>query len=416
MRGLIFLFACLLLAIPCGAEIIYVDEDAPGANDGSSWGDAYNYLQDALDDANSIGVPVEIRVAEGIYTPDSNSADPSGSGDRTATFQLINSVAIRGGYAGFGEPDPNARDVELYETILSGDLDGNDIDIIDINHPWDLLTEPTRGENSYHVLTGSGTNATAVLDGFTITAGNANALSFPPSPAYDRGGGVFIGDGSPSLTSCTLRENAADIQGGGIVVRYGSPTLTGCTFSRNSVRWWGGGMYNLTGSPSLTNCTFIRNSAECGGGVCNYSGDLTLTNCTFSKNSAFRGGGMDNNDGASTLINCLFSGNTAGEAGGFFNSSGGSPTLANCTFSGNSAGSGGGIYTYIGSPTLTNCILWGDVPEEIYVESSRPMITYSDIQGGWPGEGNIDADPCFADPGYWDANGTPEDANDDFWV
>ena len=153
MNGRIKLKACLIISIflfgmACSAaagRTIYVDADASGANDGSSWADAYNYLQDALADANSgdeIHVaqdaltdassalkPLEISVAEGIYTPDSNSADPGGSGDRTATFQLINGVTLKGGYAGFGEPEPNAHDVELYETILSGDLDGNDIDI-----------------------------------------------------------------------------------------------------------------------------------------------------------------------------------------------------------------------------------------------------------------------------------------------
>lgn len=82
-------------------KIVFVDADAPGANNGSSWTDAYNYLQDGLADADSAPKPIEIRVAEGIYTPDRNSAEPNGSGDRTATFQLKNGIAIKGGYAGF---------------------------------------------------------------------------------------------------------------------------------------------------------------------------------------------------------------------------------------------------------------------------------------------------------------------------
>ena len=87
----------------------------------------------------------------------------TGTGDRFATFELKNGVAIKAGYAGFGEPDPNARDTEVYETFLSGDLLGNDGTDFANNY-----------ENSYHVVTGSGTNDTAVLDGFIITAGNAN--------------------------------------------------------------------------------------------------------------------------------------------------------------------------------------------------------------------------------------------------
>ncbi|MHC4642087.1 MAG: hypothetical protein ACYS32_10615, partial [Planctomycetota bacterium] len=88
---------------------ICVDVDAVGANDGSSWENAYNFLQDALIEADSALKPVEICVAEGTYTPDSNSADPNGSGNRTATFRLIDGVTLKGGYAGFGEPNPNAR-------------------------------------------------------------------------------------------------------------------------------------------------------------------------------------------------------------------------------------------------------------------------------------------------------------------
>jgi len=101
-------------------RIIYVDAGASGANDGSSWADAYHYLQTALIVAT---VGDEVRVAEGIYQPDQGVGRP---GDRNASFQLENGVSIKGGYAGFGQPDPNARDINAYETILSGDLNGDD--------------------------------------------------------------------------------------------------------------------------------------------------------------------------------------------------------------------------------------------------------------------------------------------------
>jgi len=135
----IFLAATAAL-IACG-KTIYVDADANGLNNGSSWANAYNYLQGALADANSSAVPVEIRVAQGMYRPDESNG--VASGDRTATFQLISGVNLKGGYAGFGEPDPNARDIESYETILTGDLAGNDVDV---NDPCDLLDEPARAD------------------------------------------------------------------------------------------------------------------------------------------------------------------------------------------------------------------------------------------------------------------------------
>ena len=117
------------------AQTIYVDADANGLNNGSSWMDAYRYLQDALAAALSGD---EIWVAEGIYKPDQGVGITPG--DREATFQLKNGVTLKGGYAGLGEPDPNARDIQLYETILSGDLNGNDVDVPD---PCDLLDHLT---------------------------------------------------------------------------------------------------------------------------------------------------------------------------------------------------------------------------------------------------------------------------------
>ena len=495
----------LVTASAALGKIIYVDADATGANDGSSWADAYNSPQDALADANSAVKPVEIRVAEGIYTPDSNSADPNGTGDRTATFQLINDVALKGGYTGFGQPDPNGRDIELYETILSGDLDGNDVDV---NDPCDLETEPTRSENSYHVLTGSGTDETAILDGFIIKGGNANSLS------TWKGGGMYC-DGDPVLNNCTFILNSAADSGGGMYNSSGSnPTLTNCTFANNSA-YTGGGMQNYHSAPVLVNCTFRQNWARGGGGMDNWRSNVILTNCTFAKNSApYDGGGVCNGDSwlmltncifirnstgrrgggflnwvedyesHATLINCTFSGNSAERGGGMYNdyddiyaelinctfsnnsaeyNGGGiynfdsSLTLTNCVFSGNSAewGDGGGIYNYggiysycsdtivtgctfngnrvgryggaicaysefasMGVTLVDNCILWGDEGEICEIEYAEVAVTYSDVQGGWwrGGEGNIDVDPCFADPGYWDANNTPEDANDDFWV
>ena len=98
-------------------KIIYVDDDAFGSNDGSSWQNAYTYLQDALADANSSEKPVEIRIAQGTYKPDQGTGQTTG--DREATFMLINDITLSGGYAGILGIDPNEQDYEKYETILS---------------------------------------------------------------------------------------------------------------------------------------------------------------------------------------------------------------------------------------------------------------------------------------------------------
>jgi predicted outer membrane repeat protein len=142
---------------------------------------------------------------------------------------------------------------------------------------------------------------------------------------------------------------------------------------------------------------------KCGGGMYNYYSSPAVTNCTFSGNTAGSGGGMYNYYSSPAVTNCTFSGNSATYGGGIYSNYYGSPAVTNCTFSGNSATYGGGIYS--GSPTVTNCILWADVPSEMY--RSTPIVTYSDVQGGWIGTGNIDADPLFIrnpdpDPGSGD--------------
>jgi len=172
----------------------------------------------------------------------------------------------------------------------------------------DVGTPGDNSDNAYHVVTGGGTDASAVLHGFTVSGGNANGSSRP--------------------ASC------------------------------------GGGMYTDNGNPTLTDVTFSGNSASYGGGMFNIYGN---------------------------------------------------PTLTNVTFSGNSAGEGGGMCNYDTSPTLTNCILWGNTadsgPPQIYSSSSStPTVTYSDIQGGHAGEGNIDAAPLFVDAdGADDIVGTRDD-------
>jgi Right handed beta helix region/Chlamydia polymorphic membrane protein (Chlamydia_PMP) repeat len=511
---------------PASAQTIYVDQNATGpAQDGSTWCTAYVYLQDALSAAAASGGTVnEIRVADGTYKPDQGASQTPG--DREATFQLLNGVTIAGGYAGCGATAPNDRDLAAYETILRGDLAGNDTDV----PVADLLDEPTRAENSYHVVTGSGTNESASIDGCTITAGNANENSVihgagagmynvtgSPSVAdctflrnsaygvYFAGGGggmlnstashstvtncsfiqnsagigagmhnrgssptvvgcTFRGNsgisgagmynnegGSPTVSDCTFTENSASNVGGGMRNADNSPTVSNCAFTRNSADE-GGGMRNGRSSPLITNCTFAENSATSngggidnynngnstvinstftgntsgrrgggirsssstvtvtnstfndnvadtgGGGISNYSGSVKVTNCSFSGNAAGEGGGMYNNTSSPAVNNCVFRGNSAWYGGGMSNQYDSSPFVTNCTFSGNLAAAGGGVYNTNGSnPTLTNCILWRNTPYEVVSNLSTPTVSYSNMRGGFPGEGNVDSDPMFLD-------------------
>ena len=288
------------------SDILFVDANASGENNGSSWTDAYLCLQDALSIARANPNVREIRVAQGVYRP----AEPNAN--RAKSFLLVNGVTIKGSYAGLAHPNPNARDISKYKTILSGDLNHNDIQITD---PCDLLTEPTKQENSYHVVIAKEGDATTLLDGFIITGGNANG------PTYDNdcGGGMYKSSGIATLRDCFFTKNSA-AGAGGAMWNEGSAKLHNCTFIANLASG-GGAIENRSGSSpdttALTNCLFANNLAtDCGGAILTTCATIDCTNCTFARNSAggkafYRGGGICGDDDTyMTLTNCIFWANT----------------------------------------------------------------------------------------------------------
>jgi hypothetical protein len=317
-------------AYEAAAPTLFVDAAVSGGNgSGDSWTNAMPALSTATATALTNPTVTQIWVAKGTYKPTSSTTD------RDATFQLRNNLAIYGGFTSgqtlLTQRDPNPAS---NGTTLSGDIDNND-------------ATTGNGGNSYHVVTGSDTQSTAVLDGFTISGGNANSTA--------DGGGMFISQGSPMLTNLI--------------------------FSGNSSQSSGGGLSSSGGNPTLTNVTFSGNSAPQGGGIYYQGSFLTLTNVTFSGNSASLGGGIYYQGSLLTLTNVTFSGNSAATAGGGMLNNGGSPTLTNVTFSGNSAPTGGGFYTAGGSAKLRNCILWGDSPSEIFNSGGTLTISNSIVQG-----------------------------------
>jgi hypothetical protein len=411
--GAATLLILVVIAAAAYPKTIYVDDDAAGANNGSSWTNAYNYLQDALGDANAATKPVEIRIAAGTYKPDlGNGITP---GDRNPSFPLISQVCLKGGYAGVNEPEANARDIISYETILSGDLAGDD--------GPDFANNT---ENSYHVLTAFVTDSTAVIDGVTVTAGNANHEEWSQSI----GAGMYSYYGSTTIRNCTFIANYAGNddgggQGGAIYNRKSNPTITDCGFIRNwAVALDGGGdggaIFNRDSNPIITNCAFIANTAGTeGGAVWSSEGSIHLTNCLFSGNFARRGPGGKARGGAFYSYYCK-------------------AYLANCTFTGNAAKSpygqdaGGAIRSTDSSQlTLVNCILWANDarlgPQIALKDNDSDAIGHSLIQGGlasihldnaelnWE-SGNLDTDPCFVEAGSWYDNETPDDPTDDRWT
>ncbi|KXK11910.1 MAG: polymorphic outer membrane protein, partial [Chloroflexi bacterium OLB14] len=320
-RALFVLICTALLLTSIGttpahaAGLCYVNDDAGGSDNGTSWTDAYTDLQDAIADSCT-----EIWVAQGTYKPHTST--------RTVSFNLESGTAIYGGFAGT-ETLLSERDYKTNVTILSGDLNGDDSGFTN------------NSENTYNVVKSSGVNNTAILDGFTITGGNANGVGFP----NNIGGGMFNGSSSsPTLANLIIQGNSASSGGGGMTNDSSSPTLTNIIFSGNqtvTLGASGGGLYNRNNSsPTLTNVTLKNNTSTTGGGIYNDTSSPTLANVTFSGNTAPSGdgGGMYNYASSPTLTNVTFSGNSATNTGGIHNTSTSDITLKNVIIANNTNG------------------------------------------------------------------------------
>ncbi len=263
----------------------------------------------------------------------------------------------------------------------------------DPNDPAVVADTVIDGGGSDSVVTfKSGERNDSVLCGVTVRNGEAND-----------GGGIYCSsNSSPTISNCTISGNSASSRGGGIYCLSSSPSITNCTISGNSVNDSGGGMFCRTSSPTISNCTISGNSASSnGGGIYWYYSSPSITNCTISGNQSRNGGGILCTAYSSpSITNCTISGNSASSSGGgIYCLSSSRPSITTCTISGNSSTSGGGIYCFSSSPTIANCILWGNLSiKEICVGyGDKPTVTYSDITGGYTGKGNIDANPLFVD-------------------
>jgi hypothetical protein len=450
------LVLAILLALAAPAATcaqLYVKWDAAGANDGSSWLDAYTDLQDALVAAVAGD---QIWVAAGTYVPTT-------SGDRSAEFYLVDSVGVYGGFDGT-ETELSQRDHETHVTILSGEIGA-----------------PGPADNSRRVVAGNMVKH-AVLDGFTVTGGYGGVFG----GGIDNGGGwihyenlIVTGNSSgagggmsclgqhATLTNVSFVNNTATSGGGGLSVRLaGDPVLTGCSFTGNSTAATGGAISHTGTGLTLIDCDFDGNTASgngggvcleitatitgCifennesiggnGGGVCANAtttisdsqfrhnsaknvgggvggylyGGLTISGAVFEHNNAGNGGGLGIADITTVVTNSVFFANSAGDGGGV-GATNAALFLTNVTLHNNTASrGGGGLRNSNCSPGLTNVILWSNFApagDEIanYV-GSVPQISYSLIHnsggsgGGWDtalgtdGGNNLDGDPLYAD-------------------
>lgn len=342
----------VLLSSAGAGRTITVDDDGPAD---------FNNIQAAINDANNGDTVI---VADGIY---------SGKGNR----------------------DINAGP-EGVENVVVRSTHG----------PENCIIDGSGGYFGFHFDALNYANhkiPVVLLDGFKITNCQL-AIALHQTGQY------------PAIRNCILTGNGGGIRCG----EWNCIEISNCTIVNNT----GGIQCDLTAEPTIQNCIIANNA---GTGIYCIGARPFVTNCIVSGNkSKFFGGGFyigpDINYASEPQIhNCIVTGNKADSGGAFYITGGSNVQITNCTISGNNAGYGGAIYLDRPSyTTIKNSILWADTAnkgQEIYrVVTSILYVKYSDLQGGWTGTGNINVDPCFASPGYWDANGTPADTNDDFWV
>jgi hypothetical protein len=385
-----FFFAFTLPSL--NAQIIYVKSD--GTGNGSSWGQAKNDLRQTLKTAPKGS---QIWVAKGTYSP--TSCTTCTDADRRFSFEIPDSVAVFGGFSGT-ETALYQRNWKSNPTILSGNID----------------RDTTFKNNSFNVIFTKYVSKAMILDGFTISDGNANDTT-----GIERtvSGGGWYNDGrntgffsSPSVNNCIFQNNRAKSFGAAMINNAGfggrcESVISKCTFLNNSSGGEGGavrnmGLFNGYCAPHFSFCQFSNNHAGFAGGavfndgvsgVCN----PTFTNCRFTFNLTDTYGGAMYNIGKSgvcspTITNCLFWGNKAFSAAGIYclgsEKGNSSPRITNCVFYKNEANTCSSVYanandtTGKSAPVLLNCIIWGNLATTApYIRSieSTPFLDYSII-------------------------------------
>jgi len=287
--------------------IWFVNGNITTAGDGKAWDNtkALKKLQDAL---------AKAKDGNEVWVAGNNTYEPNSSGDRSASFQMVEGVAIYGGFAGTATA-VQRQDWTAYQTVLSGDIGT----LSDIN------------DNSYHVVKGANN---AILSGFTVRAGNA-CVAAPDVNSY--GGGIYCDGVSPTIINCVIADNNSTGRGGGMYCNSCSPVVRDCFFVDNTCLSNGGGIYNNSASTKFTNCVFSSNGSDKGGGIYNYSCLPVLINCTFVKNTANNasgGGAIYNSSADPQVTNCILWDDEGGNYDEICNADGSNPRFSYCDVEG----------------------------------------------------------------------------------
>ena len=349
-------------------------------------------------------------------------------------FALRAGLTVYGGLAGTEDPntfDLAGRNHVANATILTGDLADND-----------LPNFVNNDENCYHVVTAGGSDAASALDGFTITASNADGAG----QDY-QGGGLLNDGGQLAIGKCTFMRNWAGAGGGIANLDGGDSTIDHCTFEFNQAETSGGGVYNLDADPTLTECWFRYNTADKGAGLANDAARADVSHCVFEHNSAVHygggarnesspapsytdcafvcnvadadGGGLSDSNAGARVVDCTFATNRAAIFGGglCLSNTDRSSNVVNCQFLGNFAQYGGALVTTTGPATVANCLMIGNVGKGqagglgggggVFVYGGQPLITNSTLCANISREG--------AGAGIYGFYGAPTVANCVLW-
>ncbi len=381
-----------LLPVLLHTQTIYVDHAATGTNDGSSWGNAYMDLQDAIANAASNS---EIWIAAGTYYPSTN-------GDQDASFVLPGDISLYGGFAGT-ENAIEERDLDLHVTTLSGDY--NEDDELTISTDPLELNFSNNGENAYRIVKATGINGNILLDGLTITKGNGSSsfaarMEISSDSALD----VIIRD-CKFIQNVARRAGALRASGSGSTLV--NMTIENTVFELNEATELGSGkggavwftfVSNAQSECKYTNCAFIQNCASGGrGGALTNDGNIVMAyeNCLFAKNLGGNGGAVFENNGGNgcAFYNCTFYKNHAQDKGAAivkYNDFGTIPVgVYNSIFYENDAI--GVLYNYNNSSNrfdIANCILQENDFDEV-VSYGPGSVDMGGIQ--------YNIDPLFVD-------------------
>ncbi|MBN2343518.1 MAG: right-handed parallel beta-helix repeat-containing protein [Deltaproteobacteria bacterium] len=368
-------------------NVIYVDAHNIQSQDGLSWQTAYSKIQPAIDTANAIaakcGRHVAVWVKAGHYYLYEADA-PYG-------VLVREKVHLYGGFTG-NESTANDREIKTSPTIL----DARANETADLRLPHVAVLEDA-----------------SVLDGVVLTGGYAGGTGLA-----GMGGALMISNASVQLRNVNFIGNVSALSGGAVVIKDSDVSIENCHFESNFTDGDGGAVHAENATIACTQSTFLDNrAAGYGGAVVAQNTTMTFEKNIFTGNNATGGGAVSAGESTFTATNSLFADNTGFFGGAVYLLNYQILSVLNCTFADNYAqDSGASLLLEIGNETVSsaivNSIFAGGYPNELALNDyadgdSEISILWNAIEGGYAGEGNIDAAPIFEADSYMLTEGSP---------